>query len=99
MLEHDALLAALTDLHNKSVKVAVISHALPALLTPQQRLPADPAGYAYGIYAALRAMDQTGSGLILVETPPQDASWQGVNDRLRRSVFGSAGVIAALLKG
>jgi L-threonylcarbamoyladenylate synthase len=98
MLERDALLAALSDLQNKSVKVAVISHALPALLTPQQRLPADPAGYAYGLYAALRAMDQTGSDLILVETPPQDAPWQGVNDRLRRSVFGSAGVIAALLK-
>jgi L-threonylcarbamoyladenylate synthase len=98
MLEHDALLAALHDLQNKSVKVAVISHALPALLTPQQILPTDPAGYAYGIYAALRAMDQTGSDLILVETPPQDASWHGVNDRLRRSVFGSTGVIAALLK-
>jgi L-threonylcarbamoyladenylate synthase len=98
MLEHEALLAALGDLQNKSVKVAVISHALPPLLTPQQILPADPAGYAYGIYAALRAMDQTGSDLILVETPPQDAPWQGVNDRLRRSVFGSAGVIAALLK-
>jgi L-threonylcarbamoyladenylate synthase len=98
MLEHDALLAALADLQKKSIKVAVISHALPALLTPQQSLPADPAGYAYGIYAALRAMDQTGSDLILVETPPQGAPWQGVNDRLRRSVFGSAGVIAALLK-
>jgi L-threonylcarbamoyladenylate synthase len=43
-------------------------------------------------------MDQTGSGLILVETPPQDAAWLGVNDRLRRSVFGSAGVIDTLLQ-
>jgi L-threonylcarbamoyladenylate synthase len=98
MLEHDALLATLNDLQSKSIKVAVISHALPALLTPQQILPADPAGYAYGIYAALRAMDQTGSDLILVETPPQDGAWHGVNDRLRRSVFGSSGVIDALLK-
>jgi len=98
MLEHDALLAALARLQEKSVKVAVISHALPALPAPQQRLPADPAGYAYGLYAALRDMDQTGSDLILVETPPQDAAWHGVNDRLRRSVFGSAGVIATLLK-
>ena len=61
-------------------------------------LPADPAGYAYGLYAALRDMDQTGSDLILVETPPQDAQWLGVNDRLRRSVFGSAGIIDSLLR-
>jgi len=98
MLAHDALLAALAALQDKSVKVAVISHALPVLPMPQQRLPAEPAGYAYGIYAALRDMDQTGSDLILVETPPQDAAWHGVNDRLRRSVFGSAGVIETLLK-
>jgi L-threonylcarbamoyladenylate synthase len=98
MLAHDELLAALAALQGKNIKVAVISHALPALSTPQQRLPAEPAGYAYGIYAALRDMDQTGSDLILVETPPQDATWHGVNDRLRRSVFGSAGIIDTLLK-
>ncbi|NGZ86781.1 L-threonylcarbamoyladenylate synthase [Duganella aceris] len=98
MLAHDALVAALDALQRNSVKVAVISHAIAPLPTPQQALPADPAGYAYGIYAALRDMDQTGSDLILVETPPQDAAWHGVNDRLRRSVFGSAGVIDTLLK-
>jgi L-threonylcarbamoyladenylate synthase len=98
MLAHDALLAALAALQQKNLKVAVISHAIAALPTPQQVLPADPAGYAYGLYAALRDMDQTGSDLILVETPPQDAAWHGVNDRLRRSVFGSAGIIDTLLK-
>ncbi|MYM33811.1 threonylcarbamoyl-AMP synthase [Duganella sp. FT94W] len=97
-----ALADTLPQLHAKGVKVALIGHALPAALTAhahaQRVLLADPAGYAYGLYAALRDMDQTGSGLILVETPPQGADWLGVNDRLRRSVFGSAGIIASLLQ-
>jgi L-threonylcarbamoyladenylate synthase len=98
MLEQASLIATLAQLRAKGVKVAVISHALPTLQVPQKMLPGDPGGYAYGLYAALRDMDQTGSDLILVETPPQDPQWMGVNDRLRRSVFGSAGIIASLLK-
>jgi L-threonylcarbamoyladenylate synthase len=102
MLAADGLAATLSQLHAKGVKVALIGHDLPAALTASahahRMLPADPAGYAYGLYAALRDMDQTGAGLILVETPPQDGAWLGVNDRLRRSVFGSAGVIASLLQ-
>ena len=97
MLDGAALTAALARLHAKGVKVAVIAHALPGLAPGQRILPADPAGYAYGLYAALRDMDQTGSDLILVQTPPQDPQWLGVNDRLRRSVFGSAGIIESLL--
>jgi L-threonylcarbamoyladenylate synthase len=102
MLAVEELADTLPKLQAQGVKVALIGHALPAALTDvahaQRALPADPAGYAYGLYAALRDMDQTGSGLILVETPPQTGEWLGVNDRLRRSVFGSAGVIASLLK-
>ena len=97
MLEHAKLSATVAQLQSKSLSVAVISYALPALVQSQQILPADAAGYAYGLYAALRDMDQTGSDVILVETPPQGPEWLGVNDRLRRSVFGSAGVIASLL--
>ncbi|MBP1207366.1 L-threonylcarbamoyladenylate synthase [Duganella sp. 1411] len=97
MLDGDALTATLARLHAKGIKVAVIAHALPALAPSQRLLPADPAGYAYGLYAALRDMDQTGADVILVQTPPQDPQWLGVNDRLRRSVFGSAGIIESLL--
>ncbi|OFA02456.1 L-threonylcarbamoyladenylate synthase [Duganella sp. HH101] len=101
MLPQSELAAALAQLQARGVKVALIGHTLPPQSqspSSQRLLPSDPAGYAYGLYAALRDMDQTGSDLILVETPPQDAAWLGVNDRLRRSVFGSAGVIASLLK-
>ena len=68
MLDGATLSAKLERLQAKGVKVAVISHALPPLVPSQQMLPADPAGYAYGLYAALRDMDQTRSDLILVET-------------------------------
>ena len=60
-------------------------------------LPADPDGYAHGLYATLRALDQQRADLILVEQPPQTQAWQGVNDRLRRAAFDSLGVLDRLL--
>lgn len=100
MVEHGQLVATLAQLQANGVAVALISHALTGegAIIRQRRLPADPVGYAYGVYAALRDMDDTGADLILVETPPQDAAWLGVNDRLRRAVFGSSGVLEELLR-
>ena len=78
---------------------AALIHYSPMLTraSAQHPLPEDPAGYAHGIYAALRAMDQTDAELILVEAPPQDDSWLGVNDRLRRAAHGAQGTIDRLL--
>jgi L-threonylcarbamoyladenylate synthase len=61
------------------------------------RLPATPEGFAHALYAALRAMDGQGADLILVEAPPQDGAWLGVNDRLRRAAHGSTGIVHGLL--
>lgn len=63
------------------------------------RLPlsADPQAYAHALYATLRLLDMKSCELILVEQPPQDERWQGVNDRLRRAAFDSAGVLERLL--
>lgn len=97
MVEHAALAATVAQLQARGVKVAVISHAVPDAGNHRCMLPAEPVGYAYGIYAALRDMDLVQADVILVETPPGTAEWLGVNDRLRRSVFGSAGVLAQLL--
>ena len=97
MVDHGALATTVAQLQARGVKVAVISHAATGLGDSQSSLPAEPVGYAYGIYAALRAMDLAGADVILVETPPDAADWLGVNDRLRRSVFGSAGVLARFL--
>ncbi len=61
------------------------------------RCTGDAHAYAHALYANLRALDGDGADLILVEQPPQDPAWQGVNDRLRRAAFDSAGVVERLL--
>ena len=61
------------------------------------RLPQDAAGYAFGMYAALRQLDLAQSDVILVETPPAEEDWRGVNDRLRRAAHDSIGVLERLL--
>ncbi|MEO7030773.1 MAG: L-threonylcarbamoyladenylate synthase [Herbaspirillum sp.] len=64
---------------NKLIEISVI-------------LPADADGYAHGLYAALRQMDDAGVDLILVQAPPASAAWNGVNDRLRRAAHDSLGL-------
>lgn len=61
------------------------------------RMPSDPQAYAQTLYAQLRALDQVGADLILVEQPPKTTAWQGINDRLQRAAFDSAGVLERLL--
>ena len=51
----------------------------------QVRLPADPDGYARGLYAALHELDDAGCTRIVVELPPADPAWNAVHDRLRRA--------------
>lgn len=60
-------------------------------------LPATPEGFAHALYAALRSMDGAGADVILVEAPPKDSAWLGVNDRLRRAAHGSTGIVHGLL--
>jgi L-threonylcarbamoyladenylate synthase len=59
-------------------------------------LPAQPDGYAQGLYAALRSMDSAGADVILVQRPPQHTAWLGINDRLRRAAHGSENTLAML---
>ncbi len=100
MVAHAALADTVAQLQARGARVAVIGHACGAMVDlgdSQRLLPAEPVGYAYGIYAALREMDLVKADVILVETPPQGSDWLGVNDRLRRSVFGSTGILARFL--
>ena len=50
-----------------------------------------PDGYARGLYAALRELDQAGNEVILVEAIPATPAWSAVADRLRRAACGSGG--------
>lgn len=52
-------------------------------------LPADPLGYARGLYAALRELDARNSALIVVETPPPESAWLAILDRLQRAAAGT----------
>lgn len=65
-----------------------------ALMTHQ--LPLDAKAYAHGLYAGLRLLDEKKAQVMLVELPPQDEAWRGVNDRLRRAAFDSLDVLSKL---
>lgn len=75
---------------------AVLAHSQPpqsqiAKVKPHlwRMLPADPEGYARGLYAALRELDQAGADMIVVEDIPATSEWVAVADRLRRAAFGA----------
>ena len=52
-------------------------------------LPTEAAGYAHGLYAALRVLDAQGLAEIWAEIPPEGFAWDAVHDRLRRAAAGS----------
>jgi L-threonylcarbamoyladenylate synthase len=97
----DNLAVTLALLQQRGHRVALIHHSAVDAPAASVCLPGEPAAYAHGLYAALRAMDQAAIALaldlILVEAPPSNDAWQGVNDRLRRAAHGSSGVLAGLL--
>lgn len=67
--------------------VAVYSRTvgpLPAGI-PGRAMPADAEAAARGLFTALRELDACGTPLIWIETPPADAPWDGVRDRLQRA--------------
>ena len=47
--------------------------------------PADVAGYAHVLYAAMHDLDACGAKRILVQAPPSAPAWAAVNDRLGRA--------------
>lgn len=52
-------------------------------------LPAEPTGYAHGLYAALRTLDALGADALLVEAVPDAPGWEAIRDRLTRATAGS----------
>lgn len=97
MQERTVLLETIEQLHAAGRKVALIHVSTMPETHAAQRLPPRPAGFAHALYAALRAMDGQGADVILVESPPQQGEWLGVNDRLRRAAHGSTGIVHGLL--
>ena len=78
-------------------RVAVLAHSTsdPADARLSWRsLPAEPAAYAQGLYASLRALDAVGADFILIEALPGGPGWRAVADRLGRAAVGSGGAEA-----
>lgn len=77
---------------HSGARCAVIATSQPALADQPhawRMLPADPAGYAHDLYAALREADAAQTSLIVLEAPPDTPPWAAVNDRLRRAAAGA----------
>ena len=67
-------------------KVAVLAFSRPdERVDFWLRMPRDPKAYAHKLYGALRELDTAGCEAILIESPPDDAQWNAVLDRLRRA--------------
>ena len=98
LVDHQDLAPAMQRLQAAGRTFVLISCSEAWVAIHGMHLPADPEGYAHGLYASLREMDARHADVILIERPPQDAAWLGINDRLRRAAFDSAGVLDQLLR-
>ena len=70
------------------LRVAVLSRTVeppPDFRGIWRATPVDAAGYGRALYAEMRVLDASAVDLILVESPPDQAEWQAINDRLRRA--------------
>ena len=75
-----------------AANVAVLAlTAAPARARVVQWITAssNPRAYGHDLYANLRALDASGAGRILVESPPDEPPWEAVNDRLTRAAAGA----------
>ena len=75
----------------QGARVAVLARgeARASAATLWRCAPENAGPYAHDLYANLRTLDASGAGLILVEAPPGDATWEAVNDRLARAAAGA----------
>ena len=92
LVASDELNAKLKALVTSGKRIALMHYAGAdfAGLVAQRALPATPDAYAHHLYATLRELDHAGADAIVVEWPPQDDRWHGVNDRLRRAAQAAA---------
>ena len=100
LVDSECLSETLQKLHAHGRRVALMQHAAVSNfpVAANISLSATPASYAHDLYAALRAMDDVHADVIVVQTPPSDDAWNGVNDRLRRAAHDSSGILLKLLQ-
>ena len=88
LMDAKALQTALDILGADAKNIAVYSrqqmHSASTTII-LRRMPEDAGLAAQQLFATLRELDQPDIKLIWVETPPEDAMWYGVRDRLQRA--------------
>ena len=74
------------EIAKRKEKVAVLAFSRPdERVDFWLRMPRDAKAYAHKLYGALRELDAADCEAILLESPPDDAEWSAVLDRLRRA--------------
>jgi L-threonylcarbamoyladenylate synthase len=91
LMDAAALQTALDVLGEDANRIATYSRVILRTRSAKvlrRRMPDDAAETARQLFAVLREFDAQGVKLIWVETPPEQAEWDGVRDRLRRAAAG-----------
>ena len=91
LMDAAALQAALDRLGADAPCLALYARAdlrSPSAAVLRRRMPDSADAAAQELFAALRDFDDLGATAIWVETPPADAAWDGVRDRLQRAAAG-----------
>ncbi|MDP3761318.1 MAG: L-threonylcarbamoyladenylate synthase [Ramlibacter sp.] len=91
LMDARSLQTALDLLGPDAKGIAIYSRVIVQTRSPQvirRRMPDDAQETARQLFAVLRDFDSQGVGLIWVETPPDEPSWEGVRDRLQRASAG-----------
>jgi L-threonylcarbamoyladenylate synthase len=88
LVDAHAMATELMRLAERDEVVAVLARNVPRPADfdgPWIEAPRDADGYARDLYANLRALDAEQADAILIEAPPDDATWLAVRDRLARA--------------
>ncbi|MBC7781417.1 MAG: threonylcarbamoyl-AMP synthase [Proteobacteria bacterium] len=88
LVEPDLVAEVARFLVDDGKSVAVLARTAGEPLLPSvrwQRAPRDPVPYAHELYATLRALDRSGTEVIVVERLPAEGAWSAIVDRLARA--------------
>jgi len=85
LLSRDALIERASACARNGESVLALTIAMPVQNVAGIALPADADAYGHGLYAALRELDMRRADRLLVESPPLQAEWIAVLDRLSRA--------------
>jgi L-threonylcarbamoyladenylate synthase len=80
--------ARVEELRRRAQRIGWLTLAAEEPEDPQvivRTMPADAAGYAARLYAALHELDDAAVDCIVVALPPTGEDWLAIHDRLRRA--------------